>query len=58
MQATLAGMTPEGLTETVQYRNAPVTKRWMINHMLAHVSGHLAEMALIRQLWEAAQAKL
>jgi len=56
VQATLAGMTPEGLTETVQYRNAPVTKRWMINHMLAHVAGHLAEMALIRQLWEAAQA--
>ncbi len=55
VQTSLAEITPEGLAETLQYRETPVTKRWMINHMLAHAAGHLAEMALIRQLWEAQQ---
>lgn len=53
VQATLTELTPAALEETVPYRNAPVTKRWMIGHMLSHLAGHLAEMQLIRQLWEA-----
>ena len=57
VQATLAGMTPEALLQTVPYRDQPVTKRWMIGHMLSHLAGHLAEMALIRQLWEAQPAE-
>ena len=57
VQATLASLTPAALEETVTYRNQPVTKRWMIGHMLAHVAGHLGEMALIRQLWEAKPAE-
>ena len=52
-QATLAGLTPASLEETVPYRDNPVTKRWMIGHMLSHVAGHLAEMQLIKQLWDA-----
>lgn len=55
VQATLAGLTPDGLLETVTHRDRPVTKRWMTLHMLGHVAGHLAEMALIKQLWEAQQ---
>ena len=53
VQTTLAGLTPAALEETVPYRDTPVTKRWMIGHMLSHLAGHLAEMQLIRQLWEA-----
>lgn len=55
VQATLTGLTPAGLLETVTHRDRPVTKRWMIQHMLGHVAGHVAEMSLIRQLWEAQQ---
>ena len=57
VQATLAGMTPEALAETVAFRTGPVTKRWLTLHMLTHLAGHLAEMSLIKQLWEAQQAQ-
>ncbi|MCC7360728.1 MAG: DinB family protein [Anaerolineales bacterium] len=57
VQATVAGLTPEALSELVPFRTGPVTKRWMILQMLTHVAGHLAEMSLIKQLWEAQPAE-
>lgn len=56
-EAILSARTPEQLATTrPDERRGPVTERWIVLHVISHLSEHLGQMYLTRQLWEQANA--